>query len=92
MGWGLPPSAVHNAPTVLKWYYDNAASGSATDGFVAGPSGGGYLYPSLYPRSELNEHVSELAEWMALADLSVVEILRLRVAARYTAVGHLHPT
>lgn len=75
MGWGLPPSAVHNAPTVMKWYYDNAASGSGTDGFVAGPSGGGYLYPSLFPRSELNEHVSELAEWMALADLSVVEIL-----------------
>ena len=75
MGWGLPPSAVHNAPTVMKWYYDNAASGSGTDGFVAGPSGGGYLYPSLFPRSELNEHVSELAQWMALADLGVVEIL-----------------
>ena len=75
MGWGLPPSAVHSAPTVMKWYYDNAASGVGRDGFVAGPSGGGYLYPSLFPDAELNEHVGELAQWMALADLSVVEIL-----------------
>jgi len=75
MGWGLPPSSVHSAPTVMKWYYDNAVAGPGRDGFVAGPSGGGYMYPSMYPQAELSAHVSQLAEWMALGDLGVVEIL-----------------
>ncbi|MDG2333580.1 MAG: GxGYxYP family putative glycoside hydrolase [Myxococcota bacterium] len=75
MGWGFPPSLVRLAPSVMHWYYDNAASGTGRDAFVAGPSGGGYLYPSLFPRADLEDHVAELAEWMALADLSVVEIL-----------------
>ena len=75
MGWGLPPSLVESAPTVMKWYYDSASSGSAYDGFVAGPSGGGYLYPSLFPRDDLETHVAQLGLWMEQADLSVVEIL-----------------
>ena len=75
MGWGLPPSLVHAAPTVMKWYYDNASTGPGYDGFIVGPSGGGYLYPSMYPRDELNLHVQELSEWMSLGDLSIIEIL-----------------
>ena len=65
------PQRTHGHEVVLR----QRASGVGRDGFVAGPSGGGYLYPSLFPGAELNEHVDELAQWMALADLSVVEIL-----------------
>jgi hypothetical protein len=75
MNWGLPPSLARAAPTVMKWYYDNASSGSGQDFFIAGPSGGGYMYPSLYPEDELAYHTQDLAEWMALGDLNVVEIL-----------------
>jgi len=75
MGWGLPPSLVHAAPTVMKWYYDNASIGPGQDCFIVGPSGGGYMYPSLYPQDELSLHLSELVEWMSLGDLSVIEIL-----------------
>ena len=75
MGWGLPPSLVHAAPTVMSWYYNNASTSPGEDCFVVGPSGGGYLYPSLYPRDELSLHLSELVDWMELGDLSVIEIL-----------------
>jgi len=75
MGWGLPPSLVHAAPTVMEWYYDNASISPGQDCFVVGPSGGGYMYPSLYPQDELSLHLSELVDWMALGDLSVIEIL-----------------
>lgn len=75
MNWGLPPSLARAAPTVMQWYYDNAATGAGQDLFIAGPSGGGYMYPSLYPEEELAYHTQDLAEWMALGDLNIVEIL-----------------
>jgi len=75
MGWGIPPSLVHAAPTVMKWYYDNSFIGPGYDNFVAGPSGGGYMYPSLYPAEDLALHVDQLSEWMSLGDLNIIEIL-----------------
>ena len=75
MGWGFPPSLAYLAPSVMGWYYENAANGPGRDAFVAGPSGGGYFYPSLFPPDDLVDHVAQLAEWMALGDLGVVEIL-----------------
>ena len=75
MGWGIPPSLVHAAPTVMKWYYDNAFIGPGYDNFVVGPSGGGYMYPSLYPPEDLALHVDELSQWMSLGDLNIIEIL-----------------
>jgi len=75
MGWGIPPSLSQVAPTVMKWYYDHAHIGPGYDTFIAGPSGGGYLYPSLYPQEELLLHVEELVDWMTLGDLHVIEIL-----------------
>ena len=71
LGWGISPTLVDLAPSVMRWYYDNAG----TDRFVVGPSGGGYLYPSRYPRSELALHTSRLSDAMARADLGVVQII-----------------
>ncbi len=75
MGWGIPPVLAQLAPSVMSWYYANAAVGPGRDAFVAGPSGGGYLYPSRYPAADLQSHVGRLASWMWLADLRVVQIL-----------------
>ncbi|MFC7620817.1 GxGYxYP domain-containing protein [Microlunatus sp. GCM10028923] len=75
LGWGVPPSAIDLAPSVLDWYYRNASAGRHEDRFVVGPSGGGYLYPSRYPRDELTLHTAELARTMERADLGVVQIL-----------------
>ncbi|HEY6738823.1 MAG TPA: GxGYxYP domain-containing protein [Actinopolymorphaceae bacterium] len=75
MGWGISPSLIDLAPTVLKWYYDNQSSGPHHDRFVVGPSGGGYLYPGRYPRGELELHTERLNAAMARADLSVVQII-----------------
>jgi len=71
LGWGISPSLVDLAPSVMRWYYDNARR----DHFVVGPSGGGYLYPSRYPRAALDRHTASLAESMDRADLSVVQII-----------------
>lgn len=75
LGWGISPSLVDLAPSVMRWYYDHAATGAHHDSFVAGPSGGGYLYPSMYPREELELHTARLAASMERADLDVVQII-----------------
>ena len=75
MGYGIPPALAVLAPSVMRWYYDNAATGPGRDHFVVGPSGAGYLYPSRYPAADLPAHVNRLAGWMAKADLNIVQIL-----------------
>jgi hypothetical protein len=71
LGWGISPSLVDLAPSVMRWYYDQASR----DRFVVGPSGGGYMYPSRYPRTALDQHTASLARSMERADLSVVQII-----------------
>ncbi|GAA5003607.1 hypothetical protein GCM10023317_37310 [Actinopolymorpha pittospori] len=75
LGWGVSPALIDLAPSVLRWYYDNAAHGAHRDRFVAGPSGGGYLYPSMYPRAELDLHTERLADSMRRSDLGVAQII-----------------
>ncbi|MGW0231063.1 GxGYxYP domain-containing protein [Actinopolymorpha singaporensis] len=75
LGWAVAPGLVDLAPSVLRWYYDHAADGEHRDRFVVGPSGGGYLYPSRYPRADLDLHTDRLAGQMRRADLGVVQIL-----------------
>jgi hypothetical protein len=75
MGWGMSPSLIDLAPSVLKWYYGDASSGTYKDYFVVGPSGGGYMYPSRYPSAELDLHVQRLNDYMGRADLNIVQII-----------------
>ncbi len=75
MGWGISPSFIDLAPSVMKWYYNTASNGEYKDYFVVGPSGGGYQYPSSYPPEELDLHVQRLNDYMGRADLSIVEII-----------------
>jgi len=75
MGWALSPALADLAPSVLRWYFDNSSNGPGRDFFVAGPSGAGYFYPSLYPPSDLDLHVQRLNDFMIRADLNIAQIL-----------------
>jgi hypothetical protein len=75
MGWGMSPSLVDLAPSVMDWYYENASNDEFKDQFVVGPSAGGYMYPSMYPEQELEQHVEKLNYDMTRADLSLVQVL-----------------
>ncbi len=91
MGWALSPSLADLAPSVLRWYYASASNSPGRDFFIAGPSGNGYLYPSMYPPAELDLHVARLDSLMAHADLNIVQIIdfnsfnRLDLWDKYTA-------
>jgi GxGYxYP putative glycoside hydrolase C-terminal domain/GxGYxY sequence motif in domain of unknown function N-terminal len=75
LGWGIPPTLLDLAPSVMRWYYDNESTGRYRDQFVVGPSGSGYLYPSQYPAEKLRVHTDRLNDYMARTDLRVVQIL-----------------
>jgi hypothetical protein len=94
LGWGISPSLVDLAPSVMRWYYDQSGAGPHSgagpttrsaegvgggapgrDRFVVGPSGGGYLYPSRYPKVALDKHTATLNRAMERSDLSVVQII-----------------
>jgi hypothetical protein len=71
LGWGISPSLIDLAPSVMRWFYDQ----SVKDRWVVGPSGGGYMYPSRYPAAALDKHTASLARSMERADLSAVQII-----------------
>ncbi len=75
VGYGVSPSLVDLAPSVLRWYYENASSGAAKDQFIAGPSGSGYVYPSRMISDDLDRFVRRLNAYMGMADLRIAEIL-----------------
>lgn len=73
LGWTIPPSICELAPSVAKWYYDTAASGK--DNFIVGPSGGGFIFPELYPSKELDLHTQRLNDYMEKTDTRVVGVI-----------------
>lgn len=72
LGWGMAPTLVDLAPSVMRWYYRDATE---QDEFVVGPSGSGYFYPSQYPADRLRLATETLASYMERTDLGVVQIL-----------------
>jgi hypothetical protein len=75
VGYGINPLLVDLAPSALRWYYENASSGAVADQFIAGPSGGGYVYPGRMSSADLDTFVGRLNAYMGLADLRIAEIL-----------------
>ena len=75
VGYGISPSLVDLAPSALRWYYENASGGVAKDHFIAGPSGGGYVYPSRMVSDDLDQFVGRLNAYMGMADLRIAQIL-----------------
>ncbi|MGC8624785.1 MAG: GxGYxYP domain-containing protein, partial [Phycisphaerae bacterium] len=45
LGWAMGPTLIDVAPTIARWYYQHAG---AKDEFLAGVSGIGYMYPSVW--------------------------------------------
>ncbi len=43
--WEMQPLMIHLGPGIMRYYYDTM---TGNDYFVAGPSGAGYTYPSLF--------------------------------------------
>ena len=74
-GWSLSASLADLAPSVLRWYFDNASNGPSRDFFVAGPSGLGYFYPSQFPSSDLAVQIEQLNDCMTRADMDITQIL-----------------
>jgi hypothetical protein len=75
MGYTISPSLADLAPSVLSWYYANAANGNAKDFFIAGPSGSGYTYPSQMPVARLDSYLTRLNTLMGAAGLNICNIL-----------------
>ena len=47
VGWAMGPTLIDAAPTLARWYYQHAGP---KDEFLAGVSGLGYMYPSVWAR------------------------------------------
>lgn len=75
MSYAIPPTIYDKAPTILRGVYQDAAKGEFQDRLVAGPSGAGYMYPSMYTRPALESQCKRLNEYMALTDTKVVAII-----------------
>lgn len=74
LGWTVSPAFAELAPTIYKRYIENAlTSDGARNYLVAGPSGTGYYFPSLYPA--LAEQTKTMNQMMRKADLNIVNII-----------------
>lgn len=74
LGWTVSPSFAELAPALYQKYLENALT---TDGarnyLIAGPSGAGYYFPSIYP--ELAEQNQFMNKMLKKADLNIVNII-----------------
>jgi hypothetical protein len=75
MGWALSPSLADLAPSVMRWYYDTASNAPGRDFFVAGASGVGYFYPSMFPAQDLPLQANLLDDFMVRSDMNICQIL-----------------
>lgn len=72
MSYTLPPMLPRFAGTALRSIYEAA---DQNDHFVAGVSGAGYMFPSQFPRSSLNNFAYLSSHLMGAADMNIVCIL-----------------
>ncbi|MDR0540872.1 MAG: RICIN domain-containing protein, partial [Dysgonamonadaceae bacterium] len=74
LGWTISPAFAELAPALYKKYIENALT---TDGarnyLVAGPSGAGYYFPSIYP--QLAAQNAFMNRMLKKADLNIVNII-----------------
>ena len=74
LGWTVSPALAELAPTVLKYLYDSAATGTTgNDYFIAGPSGMGYTYSDVF--QPLDSGTAITARMMKKAGLSIVNVI-----------------
>ena len=84
MGWWIAPRlAAGLGPALLEYYYRTA---TPNDYFVAGPSGAGYNYPSVY--DGLDRYLALTREHMRLSDTRTIWVINRVVKALPGAVQH----
>jgi len=71
IGWTISPLLIEAAPSWAQYYYRTATE---NDEFIAGPSGAGYGYPSLWPADLLAVYLQRTRQMMARMDLRTVQI------------------
>lgn len=75
LGWSLSPSLYYLAPTVFNRYYENASSLKYSDYFLVPPSGNGYMFPSKFPKNNLDSYTKILNNYMKNCNQNYVLIL-----------------
>lgn len=72
IGFTISPSLYDLAPAAMHWYFRN---GRATDYFVAGPSGSGYVFPSKMNDADLDAYLTSLNGYVEKSGLTICNIL-----------------
>ena len=74
LGWTISPAFAELAPALYKKYVENALTNEgACNYLVAGPSGAGYYFPSIYPQlATQNQFMNQM---LKKADLNIVNII-----------------
>jgi len=84
LGWTISPAFAELAPVMYKKYVQNTlTTNEGRNQLLAGPSGRGYFFPSDFPN--LVNECKLLNEYMKKADLSIVNILDVDIAAHNPA-------
>jgi hypothetical protein len=71
INWTISPLLADLAPAMLSYYQRTA---SANDLLIAGPSGGGYTYPSLWPADQVDRFTELTGYYMRRTGMDVVYI------------------
>jgi hypothetical protein len=72
LGWTISPVLSQAAPAMAAYYVRTA---TAQDEFIAGPSGAGYMYPSLWPQQQLPAFLQLTEQMMRSMNLTTLEVL-----------------
>ena len=74
LGWTISPAFAELAPALYRKYIENAlTSDGARNYLIAGPSGAGYYFPSIYPQlAAQNRFMNQI---LKKADLNIVNII-----------------
>ena len=72
LGWTIAPTLQQLTP-LLAHYYQHSAT--ASDEFIAGPSGAGYMFPSHWPDGQLADFLQKTGERMQDMSITLIEVL-----------------
>ncbi len=70
--WTIDPVAVDIAPTIISHYFSTKTT---NDYFVCGPSGAGYMYPSLWPEVEISTYLNQTLSYCSQLGIEVYNVL-----------------
>ncbi|HYX51136.1 MAG TPA: hypothetical protein VE843_15420, partial [Ktedonobacteraceae bacterium] len=72
LGWTISPVLSQAAPAMAAYY---ASTATAQDQLIAGPSGAGYMYPSLWPQQQFSAFLQRTGQLMRSMNLTTLEVL-----------------